>query len=113
MAPLGIIDALAAPRIDHTGEHIRKFRTADTRLGENLGVVAADMFDHPQRLSGGSIDQPVFRLAGDLLAQVENDVRSVGQAFRLAELAAGSLIKVFARLFLLLGNSSQVASISV
>ena len=62
------------------------------------------MFDHPQRLSGGSIDQPVFRLAGDLLAQVENDVRSVGQAFRLAELAAGSLIKVFARLFLLLGK---------
>ena len=46
VAPLGVIDALAAPRLDHAGQHVGELRAADARLGEDLGIVAADVLHH-------------------------------------------------------------------
>ena len=55
----------------------------------------------PARLG---VDQPVFRLRGDLFAVVEDHVGGVRQILRLAELAAGRLVKVFAGFLFLLGK---------
>ena len=104
VAPLGIVDALAAPRLDHAGQHVGELRAADARLGENLGIVAADVLDHAQRFARHGIDQTAVGAGGNLVAEVEDDVRGVGQALRLAEFAAGRLVEVFARTLLGFGE---------
>ena len=96
--PLRIVDHFAAPRLNHSGQHVREFRSADTDLRENFRIVAADVFDAAQRFSGFDVDQFVFGFRGDLFAVVENHVGRVRQVFRLFEFAAGSFIKVVAGL---------------
>ena len=51
-----------------------------------------------QRFARLGIDQPVFGPCGDLLAEVEDDVRRVGQTRRLFEFAPRGLVKVLAGL---------------
>ena len=104
MPPLGVVHAFAAPRLDHAGQHIGEFRTADARLGEYLGVVTTDMLHHAQRLSGLDVYQFMPCPGGDLLAEMENDVRGMRQARRLAELAPRGFKQVFPGFFFGLGE---------
>ena len=94
MAAFGIVDALAAPRLDHAGQHIGEFRSSDPGFRKYLGVMAADVLDDLQR----------FARRGDLFAEMEHDIRRVGQARGLLELAPGRLPEILARLLLRLGE---------
>ena len=104
MPPLRIVDHFAAPRLDHAGQHVGELRSADAGFRKNLRVVTADVLDSAQRPARLGVDQPVFRLRGDLFAVVEDHVGGVRQILRLAELAAGRLVKVFAGFLFLLGK---------
>ena len=104
MAPLGIVDHVAAPRFDHPGQHVGKFRPADARFRENFRVVAADVFDYVERFTRLGVDEQVFGFGRDLFAVVENDIRRVREAFGFLEFAAGRLVEVFARLLFHFGE---------
>ena len=100
----GIVDYIAAPRLDHAGQYIRKFRPSDTGFRKYLGIVAADVLDDFQRFARRGVDEPFPGLCGDLLPEMEHDVRGVGQARGLLELTPGRLPEVLAGLLLRLGE---------
>ena len=104
MAAFGIVDALATPRLDHAGQHIGELRSSDPGFRKYLGVVAADMLHDFQRFARDGIHQPFFGTRGNLLAEMEHDVRRMGQARGLLKLAFCGLIEVLAGLLLGLGE---------
>ena len=66
--------------------------------------MAADVLDDLQRFARRGVDEPFFGPRGDLFAEMEHDIRRVGQARGLLELAPGRLPEILARLLLRLGE---------
>ena len=104
MPPLRIIDHLTAPGLDHACQHIGKLHPADALLGEDLGVMAADMLHAAQRFARTVIDEQMLGPLTNGVAVVEDDVRRVGEVPGFVELAARRLVEVFADTLLHLGK---------
>ena len=95
---LGVIDNLTAPGLYHAGQYVGEFGLTYALVGEYLGIVATYVLHNLKRLAGETVDQTVFHLLGQLVAEVVYHVRRVSNVLGYVELSLAGLVEVFAGL---------------
>ena len=91
-----VIYHLATPSLDHTSQHVGKFRIADAVFREYLGVVATDVLYPAQRLARKTVNQLVLHLLLQLETELEDQIRRMHNVLGKLERPTSSFFEILA-----------------
>ena len=99
MTALRIIHNFSAPCLNHTCQYVRKFCLTYALVREYLGIMAADVLNNLQGLTGKPVDKTVFHLLSQFMTEMIYHVRRVSYILGYVELAFAGLVEVLTSLF--------------